>query len=258
MSRWLLWFVGAVGVLLTIGGCAEPECRMPELVEGRPGEPVVLPTQHHIIGRSVQNRPIMCQIFGNGPDVVLIMATIHGSEPAGTPLVRKLAHYLEDNKYLLRGRTVVLMPLANPDGLALQTRGNANGVDLNRNFSAHNRINNATNGHSPLCEPESQVIYDVIHKHKPDRIVSIHQPLACIDYDGPAAGLAGQMARYCTLPVKKLGGRPGSLGSYAGMTLGIPIITFEMLESDSQLTAETLWQRYGKALLAAIVYPDDL
>jgi protein MpaA len=69
--------------------------------------------------------------------------------------------------------------------------------------------------------------------------------------------LAEQMARYCDLPVKKLGARPGSLGSYAGVTLGIPIITFEMKKDDSNLEPEILWQRYGKALLAAIVYPDQ-
>jgi protein MpaA len=64
------------------------------------------------------------------------------------------------------------------------------------------------------------------------------------------------MGEHCDLPVKKLGARPGSLGSYAGVTLGIPIITFEMLLNDSQLDTQTLWKRYGKALVAAIVYPD--
>ena len=64
------------------------------------------------------------------------------------------------------------------------------------------------------------------------------------------------MAQYCALPVKKVGARPGSLGSYAGVTLGIPIITFEMTEADSKLNSEAIWQKYGRALLAAIVYPD--
>ena len=68
--------------------------------------------------------------------------------------------------------------------------------------------------------------------------------------------LAERMGQYCALPVKKLGARPGSLGSYAGVTLGIPIITFEMLSADSQLNSVALWQKYGRALLAAIVYPD--
>jgi protein MpaA len=60
------------------------------------------------------------------------------------------------------------------------------------------------------------------------------------------------------LPVKKLGAKPGSLGSYAGVDLGIPVITFEMRQNDSKLDSETLWRRYGKALVAAIVYPDKV
>jgi hypothetical protein len=40
------------------------------------------------------------------------------------------------------------------------------------------------------------------------------------------------------------------------VTLGIPIITFEMLPADSKLDAQTLWDRYGKALIAAVVFPD--
>ncbi|MBW1939433.1 MAG: hypothetical protein JRI67_11870, partial [Deltaproteobacteria bacterium] len=91
---------------------------------------------------------------------------------------------------------------------------------------------------------------------EPDRIVSIHQPLSCIDYDGPARMLADHMGQYCALPVKKLGAKPGSLGSYAGITLGIPIITFEMTEADSKLNSLALWQKYGKALLAAITFPN--
>ena len=64
--------------------------------------------QYHIGGRSVLKRPIVYQTLGSGPDVVLIMATIHGNEPAGTPLVRHLSKYLKQNTHLLEGRTVVL------------------------------------------------------------------------------------------------------------------------------------------------------
>jgi protein MpaA len=66
------------------------------------------------------------------------------------------------------------------------------------------------------------------------------------------------MAQYCNLRVKRLGAKPGSLGSYAGVDLGVPIITFEMLQGDSGLDSQTLWRRYGKALITAIVYPDKV
>ncbi len=198
----------------------------------------------------------MYTVLGQGPDVTLILGAIHGDEPAGTILVRQLTEYLKQNPHLLEGRTVVLLPVANPDGAAYNSRDNANKVNLNRNFATVNRINNAEFGRMALSEPETIAIYQLIRQYNPDRIVSIHQPLGCIDYDGPGYGLASRMAQYCNLPIKKLGAKPGSLGSYAGVTLGIPIVTFELSQGDSGLGSESLWQRYGKALLAAVLYPE--
>ncbi|MHC4385915.1 MAG: M14 family metallopeptidase, partial [Planctomycetota bacterium] len=104
-------------------------------------------------------------------------------------------------------------------------------------------------------EPESTILHDLILTYRPARIVTIHQPLYCLDYDGPGEDLAKAMADYCPLPVKKLGSRPGSLGSFAGIEQNTPIITMELAKEDSQLTDVQLWIRYGNALLAAITYP---
>jgi protein MpaA len=189
-------------------------------------------------------------------DVVLIMATIHGSEPAGTPLVRRLTDHLAKHPRLLAGRKVVLLPLANPDGMARGTRTNARRVDLNRNFPSANWSKRAKNGSQPLSEPESRAVFELIETHRPRRIVSIHQPLGLIDYDGDAKPLADAMAARSDLPVKRLGSKPGSLGSYAGVTKGIPIITLELPRAAGGMDSETLWKRYGPMLLAAIRYPE--
>ena len=249
--------ISALCILFSVfafAGCIE-SVQYPQIV----GEvqSSVFPAQYRIVGKSVQQRPIMCLVLGDGPDVTLIMATIHGNEAAGTPLVRNLSWYLRQHPEMLTGRKVVIMAVANPDGMANDSRYNAKGIDLNRNFEAKNRVNSKQTGLTALSEPESRAIKQVIQQNKPDRIVSIHQPLNCIDYDGPARMLAERMGQYCVLPVKKLGARPGSLGSYAGVTLGIPIITFEMLPADSQLNSQALWRKYGRALLAAIVYPNQ-
>ena len=250
--------ISAVCVLfgvMVFAGCVEP-VRYPEIVGELPS--IVFPAQYRIVGASLQQRPIMCLVLGDGPDVTLIMATIHGNEAAGTPLVRSLSWYLRQHPEMLAGRKVVLMAVANPDGMVYGSRYNAKGIDLNRNFEAKNRVNSKEAGLTALSEPEARAIRQLLLEYTPDRIVSIHQPLNCIDYDGPARMLAERMGQYCALPVKKLGARPGSLGSYAGVTLGIPIVTFEMLQADSQLNSETLWQKYGRALLAAILYPDPV
>jgi protein MpaA len=254
-SKWtIVLTTSTLLTLLVFAGCGEP-VRYPQIVDSPRPLTSTLPPQYRIAGTSVEGRPILYLAFGQGTDVVFILATIHGNEPAGTPLVRRLIRHLEQNRQILTGRTVVLLPVANPDGLANGTRTNVHDVDLNRNFIAANRRGDVKGGPDALSEPEAKTIYQLIQQYSPARIVSIHQPLACIDYDGPGQQLANHMAQYCELPVKKLGARPGSLGSYAGETLGTPIITFEMLAEDSQLGSEGLWRKYGRALLAAITFP---
>ena len=247
-GRWMIVAAAACGAVL--GGCAT----QPTSDRTSESAAEVLQSQSRIIGHSVQGRPIVCEAFGNGGDVILLLATIHGNEPAGTPLLQRLGEELAHRGDLLAGRRVLLVPIANPDGYAEHTRGNVNGVDLNRNFAAGNWRTPRHNGTAPLSEPESRAIERLIIEERPARIISIHQPLACVDYDGPAADLARIMADSNGLPVRKLGGRPGSLGSWAGLDCGIPIITLELPRSASRLDREELWRRYGPALLAAIAY----
>jgi len=262
--RTFIWAVCGVLAALVVGGCYKSVAH-PVIVDTPQAEPVV---HRIIVGTSVENRSIECLVVGQGRDVTFILGAIHGDEPAGTPLVRQMAEYLARHPNLLQGRKVVLLPVANPDGMARNTRLNALGVDLNRNFSAANRTNNTLHGHTALSEPEARVIEQLIGQYAPDRIVSIHQltqtgpealssrlPNGCIDYDGPARALADRTAEYCDLPVEKLGARPGSLGSYAGLTLGIPIITLELPRYANRLNSEFLWQRYGQMLIAAVTYP---
>lgn len=246
----LLW------AILACPGCHRP-AKHPDLDPSK--SLLVIPVRQFTAGVSVENRPVMYHVIGQGPEVIFIMAAIHGDEPAGIPIVKQLIDYLQQSRQgFLKGRTVVLLPVANPDGVASNSRHNANGVDLNRNFATQNRINCEEFGLTALSEPEAYIISQIIRQYDPERIVSIHQPYGCIDYDGPGRMLADHMAKYCDLPVKKLGASPGSLGSYAGVTLGIPTITFEMQTIDSKLNPRILWHKYGQALLAAIIYPEPV
>jgi protein MpaA len=206
-----------------------------------------------VAGHSVEGRPIEFTVWGRGERVVLFMASIHGSEGAGTPLLRRLAQHFEENPDSLRGVTVLLLPVANPDGLLRGERLNRNGVDLNRNFAANNRRDSERFGLKPLSEPESRALAALIEKHQPQLIVSIHQPEECVDWDGPpqAEAMARRLAAACALPVRKLGARPGSLGSWFGEVMGRPILTLEM-PRDAPMEAAPLWERYGAGLLGLL------
>ncbi|WP_373501604.1 M14 family zinc carboxypeptidase [Desulfococcus sp.] len=211
-----------------------------------------------IVGRSVEGRPIECVAAGEAGDVLLIIASIHGDETGGTPLVRHLIKVLEARRDLVRSRRVVVIPEANPDGVARRSRHNARGIDLNRNFDTPNWSPGRRAGEIPFSEPESRAIAMVIRTFRPDRIVSIHEPLGCIDYDGHGEAMAMGIAEYSDLPVRKLGGRPGSLGSYAGVDKGIPTITLELPPGASEVPSRVLWEAYGTLLLSAVRYPDPV
>lgn len=220
--------------------------------------PTPLLAASEVIGRSVQGRDIDCVTVGDGETVVMLIASIHGNEPAGTPLLRRLAREAAGNPTpaWMRDRALVIIPIANPDGFAMQRRGNAHGVDLNRNFPAASFMARRRHGGQPLSEPESLALHDAIEAWRPDRIVSFHQPLACIDFDGDGAALAAAMSAAMDadhrLPVRKLGAYPGSLGSFAGEDLRIPTITVELPAAAQRLDEETLWRRYGPMLIAAV------
>jgi protein MpaA len=239
---------------LFIGGCAPGPTTWGTRQRVEPASEPSVEFQSHIAGTSVEGRPIEYHVLGAGDDVVLIMAAIHGDEPTGALLVRRVVGHVLEQPELCAGRRLILLPVANPDGLTRHQRHNVRGVDLNRNFPASNWRADPTNGAAPLSEPESWALHALLNQYCPERIVTIHEPLGCIDYDGPAEALARVMHEASGLPVKKLGARPGSLGSFAGLELGVPIVTVELPASARDLDDDALWDRYGPMLLAAIRY----
>jgi protein MpaA len=206
-------------------------------------------------GESVDGRPLVAVAVGEGAEVVLLIASIHGSEGAGTPLLEDLREHLIREPSLLVGRRVIFVDVANPDGLSRGERRNAHGVDLNRNFPARNFRGRRGHGEEPLSQPEARFLHALILQWMPARVVSLHQPLACVDWDGPGEELARSMARLADLPARQVGSRPGSLGSWVGLDLGRPIITFELPPRVESWDRSALWSSYGKALIQAVVFP---
>jgi protein MpaA len=263
----------AAGLLLSAGGCTttnssdisvplppsriEPEPSITITPEAPIVVPLPRPPQIPVpvaapAGRTVLGRTIRCSVYGTGDETVLVLGGIHGNEPAGVPLCEQLGAYLAGHSEVLAGKQVVVVPAANPDGLAANQRVNAHGVDVNRNFEAANRVAVKGNGPRPMSEPESQYIAELIRRYRPARIVTVHQPLACVDYDGPGGELAAAVSRACGLPIRKLGALPGSLGSYAGLERQIAVVTVELPKTATVLGAAELWRLYGQALMVAV------
>jgi len=132
------------------------------------------------------------------------------------------------------------------------TRGNANGVDLNRNFPTENWEKNTVgdrfySGESAASEQETQFVMDIISEYNPARILTIHSPYKVINYDGPAENIAAEMSRLNGYQVSSDIGyaTPGSFGTYSGIERNIPSITLELPENE---LLEDIWQNNREAL----------
>ncbi len=168
---------------------------------------------------------------------LLLFAGIHGEEPETTvALSRALRHLSDPSPHC----AVVLA--ANPDGLLRGTRGNADGVDLNRNFPASNwQAGPVTHrstlearsdvllspGAHPGSEPEAQALIRLIDELQPATVIALHAPLACID-EANETLLGAWLAERTGMPyVRDVGyPTPGSFGSWGGEH-DIPVITYE-------------------------------
>ncbi|MCA9776975.1 MAG: murein peptide amidase A [Candidatus Eremiobacteraeota bacterium] len=207
------------------------------------------------LGVSVEGRPIEAYRYGTGSQTVVFFGAFHGDEPESAEVVRKFAQYLAEHPTLCEDRRAVLIPVVNPDGLSKGRRKNSNQVDLNRNFPTENwnsegEGGNYWGGPAPASEPETAVVVKVLERFKPDRIISIHCPYKCVNYDGPAQALAEAMSAENGYKVEPSIGypTPGSFGTYSGIERKIPTITLELPPTGE----EDVWTDNREALVKAL------
>jgi protein MpaA len=197
-----------------------------------------------------------------GSCTLLVFAAIHGEEPETTfALSRALRHLSAPSPHC----AVVLA--ANPDGLIRGTRGNARGVELNRNFPTRDWQPDPVPHRSTLedprdvllspgphagSEPETRALIALIGELEPATVVALHAPLACID-DPPGSALGRWLARQTHLPqVKDVGyPTPGSFGTW-GAEQGLPVITYEF----PLATTDALVREHVPVLVELLTRPE--
>jgi protein MpaA len=171
-----------------------------------------------VIGRSVQGRPIVAWSFG--PDSarrrILVVGCIHGNECAGLAITSALRHVRP-----ARGVQLWLIPEMNPDGTAADTRQNAHGVDLNRNFPFRwQPVADPTyySGPSPASEPETRAAIGFIRHLRPAVTIWYHQHMDLVDLSGGDRGVARRYAQLAGLRATCLAFLPGTATSWANHT----------------------------------------
>ena len=207
-----------------------------------------------IVGTSVEGRPLRIRNLGDGPRRVLFIGGIHGDEPEGSFTTAELPAAFSASGSGAKV-TLTILEDANPDGRARKTRNNANGVDLNRNFPASNFDSTSTeNGGAPLGQPESRILIDLFELVQPHLVIAMHSWTGrqFINFDGPARPIAERFSLESGLPIAdsaSIAETPGSLGSYLGRDLGVPLITVELRKGSDP---KACWELIRRALLNAI------
>lgn len=198
--------------------------------------------------------------FGTAGPLTMLLFTFHGDEREVLPVGERMVRLMEQDPTTYDASRVVVVLQVNPDGWALETRQNARSVDLNRNYpvgwEASEPGSVYYSGPSPLSEPESIALANLIDQLKPDRIVSVHQPFDWLDPDGERSlDLARAMSQASGMgfPNRPMKPTPGSFGKYCA-SKGIAVVTLEMPEIDASRLDE-YWSVTRDALLAAIRFP---
>ena len=198
-----------------------------------------------LLGRSVEGRAITAVEVGNRTETrVLVVGCIHGNEPAGIAVTRRL------ERLSPAGVDLWIVADLNPDGRAADARGNAHGVDLNRNFPFRWRPMGGVyeSGPRPLSEPESRIAYRLIRRIHPAVAVWFHQHLDLVWASGGKASLERRFARLSGLPYHRLPALAGSAIDWQNHAL--PGTTAFAAELPAGPAGSVAVGRYVRAVLA--------
>jgi protein MpaA len=171
------------------------------------------------LGHSVLGRAIIAQVLGpdSAPRKILLVGCIHGNECAGRAILSAVARL-----HVRPGVQLWLVQEMNPDGTAGDTRQNAHGVDLNRNFPFQwQPVSSPTyySGPHPASEPETRAAMQLILRIKPAVTIWYHQHEDLVDMAGGDRGVARRYAQISGLRATCLPFLPGTAPGWSNHML---------------------------------------
>jgi protein MpaA len=196
----------------------------------------VLRHSSEVYGESHDGNQLTVWLPADETPEILVLASMHGDESETTVVLSDALRSIQSE-----GLKNAAILCANPDGVVRGTRGNARGVDLNRNFPASNwspepvsyksrkdgpRDIDLSPGAEPGSEPETRALLDLVERLQPRAVVTLHAALACVD-DADSSPLGHWLSERSGLPLEVVTyPTPGSLGSWA-QEHDLNLVTYE-------------------------------
>lgn len=171
--------------------------------------------------------------FGQSGPRVLILGGVHGDEREGVDAAFGLiARWSKGFPVKLR---VTVFPTFNLDGVLRGQRGNANGVDLNRNMATNDwspeiKTPRYHPGRQAASEPETRALMNWLEQNKPVFVLSLHSWQPVLNVNGDCLAEAQAIADRTGYKIEDSIGypTPGCLGTYCGIERDMPTLTYEI------------------------------
>lgn len=198
--------------------------------------------------------PVLAYEFKNDGPEVLILGGVHGDEIEGVIAAQEILKYFMKS-YDLK-LNITLVPQFNLEGVVFKTRGNGNGVDLNRNLPTKDWSPEVTTpryhpGPSAGSEAENKGLIDYIAAKKPVFVLSLHSWKPMLNVNGDCHKVAEVIAEETGYRIDPEIGypTPGCLGTYTGLERNHPTLTYEI---ERGLAAEEIIRVHVPAILKSL------
>lgn len=169
---------------------------------------------------------------------LLILGGVHGDEIEGVIAAQKMIELMMASNFKI---PVTIVPEFNPEGVLHKTRGNLNGVDLNRNLSTKDWSPEVKSpryhpGPAPLSESENKALVKYLEATKVGFILSLHSWNPMLNVNGNCLEEAQILHDLTGYRIDADMGypTPGCLGTYTGLERGIPTLTYEIERGQKQ------------------------
>jgi murein peptide amidase A len=178
---------------------------------------------------------------------MLVVGCIHGNEPAGIAIARRLVATTAP----IPGLALWVVPVPNPDGVVAHTRQNGRGVDLNRNFPYRWRplTGYQYSGPHARSEPESRAAFRLMMRTRPQITIWYHRHATLVGLSGGNPDVERDYASLVSLPACELDRYPGSAPGWDNATF--PGTTAFVVELLAGTLSDASIRRHIEAVLSA-------